>query len=649
MLEKGLYEKLINFCLRNELNNNTEIESLEKALVNDQLSRILAAYVGERTKHRLDIMEDKRLPVSDRLDFVNNLLDKINSDGRESTSKEKIHINNPLDKISSKTEQNCDNIESPPKILLSAYPKNNENKKIDLTIRPDTSVAYSSLFTGSSNEPQFYYELQKEIQTSDQVDMLVSFIKWTGLRLIIKKLKEFTDNGGRLRVITTTYMGVTDIKAIEELAKLTNTEIKISYDTKNTRMHAKTYIFLRNTGYSTAYVGSSNLSGAAISSGLEWNLKITKIDMQDVFDKIDATFDSYWSSEAFESFSPDQLARLNKALKNESSINNSGNEYSFDFHPYPYQSKILEELRADRQLRGNYHNLVVSATGTGKTIISAFDYKQFVREHPDSSNRLLFIAHREEILKQSIACFRNVLKDPEFGNLYVGNYKPLSDEHLFMSIQTFESIRPDLQLDKHYYDFIIIDEFHHAAAKSYANLLNHFNPEIMLGLTATPERMDGRDILKYFNNHITSEIRLPEAIDQHLLCPFQYFGITDSVDLENIAWKKGSYDVSELENLYVKNSGARERAKLIIDAVRKYSTDINSMKALGFCVTKAHAKFMAHYFQESGIQSIALTSDSTHQERNDARIKLVFGQLPTAKAVSLQPGCHNGQKNHPLQ
>ncbi len=613
MLEKGLYEKLINFCLRSEIKENTNIESLEEELENEQLSGILSAYVGDKIKYMLDKMEDKHISISTRLNFINNLLTAINKG----------------------IEDKCNNIESPPKILLSVQPKNRVDKNDDLNIRPATSVAHSSIFTGSTMEPKLYSELKKEILTSDQIDMLVSFIKWSGLRLIIKELKEFTDKGGKLRVITTTYMAATDAKAVEELTRLKNTEVKISYDTKNTRLHAKTYIFVRKTGYSTAYIGSSNLSNAAVSGGLEWNLKITKVEMQDIFDKINATFTSYWNSTAFESFSLDKSDRLKEALDNESSYNNSDNEYFFDIHPYYYQSEILEELKADRELRGNYRNLVVSATGTGKTIISAFDYARFVQANPDHSHRLLFIAHREEILKQSLACFRNILKDYNFGDLYVGNYKPSSNEHLFMSIQTFESIRPDLQLNKKFFDFIIIDEFHHAASKSYANLLSHFTPKIMLGLTATPERMDGKDILKYFNNHITSEIRLPEAIDRGLLCPFQYFGITDSLDLENITWKRGSYDASELDNLYVKDSGARERAGLILDAVRKYSTDINRMKALGFCVSINHAKFMADYFNESGIQSIALTGDSPHQERNEARNKIVSGKIKVIFAVDL--------------
>jgi superfamily II DNA or RNA helicase len=299
-----------------------------------------------------------------------------------------------------------------------------------------------------------------------------------------------------------------------------------------------------------------------------------------------------------------------------------------DIMPYPYQQEILDKLEAERKVRGHNHNLVVAATGTGKTVVSALDYKHFRKQNSGKPCRLLYIAHREEILKQSLYTFRAVLKDANFGELFVGSHKPNDIENLFISIQTFNSRDFTMKTADDFYDYIIVDEFHHAAAPSYQKLLEYYRPQILLGLTATPERMDGKSILPYFDNRIAAEIRLPEAIDRKLLSPFQYFGVTDTVDLNMLKWSAGGYDKGELTKVYtLSGATANRRADLVIDSLLKYVTDINDVKGLGFCVSTEHAAFMCRYFNEHNIPSMFLIGASPDEERKNAKQRLVSGEI----------------------
>lgn len=612
MLKDGLYEQIINKGLETELSSTDKLSSTAP-IDSAEASRVLAKYIAEVVEKGLDNVADNGGDVNSQVALANRIISTIINETKE----------NELDEmtVAERAEQ-----------LLALFDKKNSILAIDekaAIIRPETSIAQSSLFTGAIHEPQMFTELKKEIISCNRIDMLVSFIKWSGLRLIIDELAAFTQNGGELRIITTSYMGATDVKAIEELRKLPNTKIKVSYDTRRTRLHAKTYVFYRDTGFTTAYVGSSNLSNAAISSGLEWNVKVTRKDLPETIDKIAATFESYWNSNEFEYYSEEQKERLARALKAEKYFdNNSAEIYTMDIAPYSYQQEILDKLDAERKVRGYNRNLIVAATGTGKTVISALDYKRFCRQNPDKPCRLLFVAHREEILKQSMYTFRAVLKDANFGEMFVGNYKPESIDNLFMSIQTFNSQSFTDKTSPDFYDYIIVDEFHHAAAPTYQKLLSYYNPHILLGLTATPERMDGKSILPYFNNRIAAEIRLPEAIDRKLLCPFQYFGVTDSVDLDNLKWAAGGYDKGELSRIYTLSGMiADRRADLVISSLLKYVTDIDDVKGLGFCVTVEHAIFMSDYFNAHSIPSMYLTGHSPDEERKEAKNRLIKGEV----------------------
>lgn len=612
MLKNGLYEEVINKGLGEELDSSQDKLIKSAPIDKAEAAKILSKYITQVVERGLDNIVDNGGDIQSQIELANKIVSTIKSETRESD----------FDSLS---------VDKRAEQLLALFDKTNSiygiNEKAEI-VRPITSIAQSSLFTGAVHEPQMGTELKKEITSCDKIDFLVSFIKWSGLRIIYEDLKTFTTNGGKLRILTTSYMGATDIKSIEMLSQLSNTEIKVSYDTKHTRLHAKTYIFYRYTGFTTAYVGSSNLSNAAMTSGCEWNVKATAQDLPDTIKKICATFESYWNSDEFELYTSEQHDKLRDAIIRERGVDNGPDvAYFFDVTPYPYQQEILDKIQAERQIRGNFKNLIVAATGTGKTVISAFDYKNFCKKLGCPAN-LLFVAHREEILKQSIATFRGILKDNNFGDLFVGNEKPTALNNLFVSIQTFNSRALTSVTTPDFYDYIIVDEFHHAAAHSYQELLTYYKPKVLLGLTATPERMDGKSILEYFNNRITAEIRLPEAIDRKLLCPFQYFGVTDEVDLSDLKWERGGYNRKELSNVYTINQAvACRRANLIIQSIFKYVTDINEVKGLGFCVSKEHAKFMSDYFNSKNIPSMYLVSETSDEERNSAKKRLVEGYV----------------------
>ena len=403
MLKTGLYEQVINQLMAAELAQTDKFPQ-SAPLDAAESAKVLAKYLAEIIENSLDRYKDGG-SLADQILLVNKLVAWLKQETQEPGLAEFA-------------------VPQPAKQLLALLERQNNPLAIDERtelVRPQSSLAISSLFTGAGNEPSLFSELKKEIASCDRIDLLVSFIKWSGLRMIMDELREFSRNGGQLRVITTSYMGATDVKAIEELRKLAQCEIKISYETKRTRLHAKTYVFYRETGFTTAYVGSSNLSNAAISSGLEWNVKVTAKDLPDTIRKIEHTFESYWNSQEFENYGEQQAYRLAAALKAERTAGtNSPTSFLFDIHPYPYQQEILDKLEAERKVRGYYKNLLVAATGTGKTVIAALDYKRLCRENPGRPNRLLFVAHREEILKQSVECFRGVLKDLNFGDLFVG-------------------------------------------------------------------------------------------------------------------------------------------------------------------------------------------------------------------------------------
>lgn len=496
-------------------------------------------------------------------------------------------------------------------------------------VAPLVPLSDSDLLVNARGEPSLAHAIQHEIPSADSVDLLCAFVRWHGIRVLEDQIREHCRSGRPLRVITTVYTGSTERKALDWLVSL-GAKVKVSYDTQSTRLHAKAWMFRRATGYSTAYIGSSNLSKSAMIDGVEWNVRLSQVTSPDILEKFDATFDTYWQSPEYEAYDPVRDGdRLANALAPASETAGDFPLNFLDVTPWPHQTEMLEKLAVERSRHNRHRNLVVAATGTGKTIVSALDFKRLRQDMGDP--RLLFVAHRQEILRQSLGAFRQVLRDGAFGELYVDGHRPDEWRHVFASVQGLDHL--DLaNLDPKAFDVVIVDEFHHATAPTYRRLLEHLQPRELIGLTATPERTDSADILRYFDNHIAVELRLWDALERGLLCPFQYFGLSDNTDLSSVEWSRKGYDVAQLERIY---TGDDARVRLVLQQLQNKLRDAHSMKALGFCVSIAHAEFMARRFTDWGLPSQAVSANTDSDTRRKALDDLQKGHLRALFAVDL--------------
>lgn len=507
------------------------------------------------------------------------------------------------------------------------------------TVRPASGFNAPVLLTNAREEPNLGSELRAELVTADEVDMLSAFVKWAGIRVIEKQLMALQVRGARLRVLTTTYMGATEKRAVDELVTRFGAEVRVNYEVNSTRLHAKAWMFKRKSGLHTAYVGSSNLSRPALVEGIEWNVRISESDTPTLMRKFDTTFQSYWNDPSFEEYIPERDGdRLAAALAANSKYeaNDPGMDVDiFEVHPYPHQQQILDDLQAEREVHDRHRNLVIAATGTGKTVVAALDFARLCKPGEDYPT-LLFVAHRQEILKQSLATYRRVLMDATFGELFVDGQKPSKWTHVFASVQSLASAGVLDSLKPDQFDIIVIDEFHHAEAKTYRQLLDHFEPTELLGLTATPERADGVDVREaFFGGRAASEIRLWHALDADLLVPFHYFGIDDGVDLHDVAWGgPQGYNQEALAHVYLGEAG-QQRAEKILEAVRDKITDVNKMRALGFCASVAHAEFMTNVFNEAGISALTVTGNTPSPLRRESIERLRNGDVNCIFAVDV--------------
>lgn len=608
-LVAGVYEEFVTERIRERVESLLqERHARTQAVDPTEQARLLGHHVGAVAAQALE-----SVPVGQRTEAVNQLLVAI-----AAMVPPNVHFDvAPLS--------------SGPQLLLEVL---DDQLGAQPTPRPKLSLRRTDLFVNARGEPQLARELEAEIHSATSVDLLCAFLKWSGVVLVRDALRAAVSRGVAVRVLTTTYMGATEQRAVDELVRL-GAQVSISYETHRTRLHAKAWLFRRHRQLDTAYVGSSNLSRAAMTEGLEWNVRLSRAENAPVLDKFGATFDTYWNSADFDRYRPEADGdRLRAALAEGSSNPTPGAVElpDLDVRPYPYQQEILDRLEAERTVHDRWSNLVVAATGTGKTVVAGLDYKR-LPHWPKFGPRpsLLFVAHRSEILRQSRMRFRQILKDPTFGELLVGGEQPRTWQHVFASVQSLANVDLD-RLAPDRFDVVIVDEFHHAEAPTYRRLLSHLEPKCLLGLTATPERADGLDVRSWFDGHTAAELRLWEALERDLLCPFHYFVAYDGVDVAEIEWKRGGYDVQDLDRLYTGNDA---RARVVLRELVDKAPDAMRVRALGFCVSVAHAEFMARFTNATGLTAVALWGSTPAEDRADALRRLERGELQVIYSVDL--------------
>ena len=479
---------------------------------------------------------------------------------------------------------------------------------------------------------QLYYQLSRSLRGAESVDIIVSFLMESGVKMIVKDLEKALRRGAKIRILTGNYLGITQPSALYMIKRELGEQIDLRfYNEKNRSFHPKSYIF-HYKNYSEIYVGSSNISRSALTSGIEWNYRFRSDSDQESYEKFFGTFEELFYNHSIV-IDDEELKRYSKNW-HRPAVAKDLDRYDVEADDKDFNVRVMYEPRGAQiealcaleqtRMEGAKRALVVAATGVGKTYLAAFDSKSF--------KRVLFVAHREEILKQAAVSFHNIRNSDDYG-FFNGTEKNTDRSVIFASVANLgrSEYLNERYFSRDYFDYIVVDEFHHSVNNQYRRIVEYFKSEFLLGLTATPERMDGKNIYEICDYNVPYEISLKSAINKGMLVPFHYYGIYDNTDYSGIHIVRGKYDEKELNETYIGNV---YRHDLIYKYYRKYG----SKRALGFCCSREHAEEMAQEFCKRGIPSVAVYSNSNSEyaeERSVAIKKLTDGEIRVIFSVDM--------------
>ena len=491
---------------------------------------------------------------------------------------------------------------------------------------PATTYGGKGTLVTNSEEPLAEH-LTQDLQRAQRVDLAVSFLQPSGLTQLLPHLEDLLiQRRGSCRLVTGDYLDITHPDALEQLLNLaqqTDGRLKLRvYQSTTARrgFHPKAYLFTNAVGTRTAYVGSSNLSHSALNEAVEWNYRLTDALDPSGLGQVHTHFEKLFNDPHTTGLTYEWLAAYRKRRKPLPTREKEFVEMLDDTPPEPaephdIQKEALKELQATRE-EGNKAGLVVLATGLGKTWLSAFDSETY--------ERVLFIAHREEILSQSMKTFRRIRPGASFG-FYNGQEKSPQADILFASIQTLTNHLQSFTPTE--FDYIVVDEFHHAHAPTYRKVIDYFDPKFLLGLTATPERTDGGNLLALCGQNLVYRCDLAAGMEENLLCPIRYYGVPDVVDYSNIPWRSTRFDPDELTT-------ALATVKRAENAVEQYRKRAGS-RTVAFCCTTAHADFMTEQFNQHGIKAVAVHSGPQSANRTRALERLGQGEIQVICCVDM--------------